>query len=469
MSPVPEQSPRTSRNGQLSDDDEVINESPDPEGNTNISGTTVIERDFAVSEEVGEYEVEDSEDEGNPTILLEELQGLQDSASNLMGTLVPEHSKPFNIVEAALDLQKRPKTDAGRQRVRRRHRKLTQAIKHFGPGLFIDVPQAQSSIPAVPAHDKDLAWRPTPILHHANCARLAAEVLLTDSESGQFKDLIKCLNSGFPAPFLEGTYSGSIAASNGLSEKTVFDLALEIRTHWFIMELDSHMQREPNTDALWLLKKTFFWEQGWKSLDPHWLRSFALRGTFENENQGLPGRFQDDVMSRFSDLHIELSESSEAPMDALKALKAYYKWNKLARLVAQFLCGRDPEIRSELRNQASLSDVMPRLEVMVKNGEAENLMLEEEPEEPGSQEAFPRHRSASLVNTRDMRDSSQNHESPFQSRSRNSTGNPQSPFVRPLSPQVGTPGPSYSPRKDYRDPSSMKQVEPKRRKSRSKA
>ncbi|KAJ6157564.1 MYB DNA-binding domain protein [Penicillium chermesinum] len=344
MSPVVERSPQLSRDRSSSHlGNEIVNESSDLDGTTNISGTTVIDRHHAVSDDSAEDDQTEDSDDDNPIFLL-----------------VSKHSDSSNIVELAMEWKTNPKSQNAKV-LKRRRQKLIDSMKHYGPDMFIDVARIQKLIPSVPSTPTSASWQPTPTLHFANCARLAAEVLLTDSSPESFRNLIGTLNSRFPAPFLNDVYAGSVAGANGVSEKAVFRLALEIRTQWFISELERESQGGAKVDALLLLKKTFFFEQGYESLDARWLRAFGLPEVFENEDQSLPARFQDEVIERFRDLKLEIAHSD------LSGLRASYKWHRFAMRVAEFLHGRDHEIRWQFRNQAQFSTIQEKLEQLIES------------------------------------------------------------------------------------------------------
>lgn len=448
-----ERSPRASQDTTFSqDNDEGIPESPDPEGNINISGITAIERDFAVSEGEND-ELEEAEDD-DPILLLEEFQSLEDASANLMSQLISKHSDPSDIVEAALEWKTNPKAP-GSKVLKRRYQKLAEAMKVYTSDLFIEVAKIRQLIPSLPASQLLPAWQPQATLYLANCARLAAEVLFTDATSESFKELVGLLNSTYPSPFLQNVPAGSISGFNGVSEKTVFRLAVEIRTQWFILELESQSRGAKRVDALRMLKNTFFFEQGWESLDPRWLRGFSLAQTFETEDQGLPARFQDDVLARFREIKIDLFERPGAPN--LDGLRMSYKWHHFAMRVVEFLYGRNDELRWEINNQARFSAVKSELEDSIANGkqgqersDREEDVYHSVPEEDARQESPARQRTTTP--RFQARDSSV----PQSLKRRAPSGS---------SPAVGAPGPSNSPRKRLLDDEPTELPKTKRRRS----
>lgn len=390
-------------------------------------------------------------------MLLEEFQSLEDAAANLMSQLISKHSDSTDIVEAALEWKTNPKAP-GSKVLRRRYQKLAEAMKVYTSDLFIDVAKIQQLIPSLPASQLLPAWQPQATLYLANCARLAAEVLFTDATSESFKELVGFLNSTYPSPFLQNVLAGSVSAFNGVSEKAVFRLAVEIRTQWFILELESQSRGAKNVDALRILKNTFFFEQGWESLDPRWLRGFSLAQTFETEDQGLPARFQEDVLDRFREIKIDLFERPGAPN--LDGLRMSYKWHRFAMRVVEFLYGRNDELRWEINNQARFSAVKSELEDSIANGkqEQERSDREEEdyhsvPEEDARQESPARQK---VTTPR-----SQARESSVPQ----SLKSPQRRAPSGSSPAVGAPGPSNSPRKRLLDDEPTELPKAKRRRS----
>ncbi|KAJ5738637.1 hypothetical protein N7493_001792 [Penicillium malachiteum] len=348
LSSVAEETPNSSRHFSLSKNTSpVVPESPNnPEGHTNISGTTFIDHlDESDDDELSE----------DPLLMVDELPDLQNVASTLMNMLVSSHDDPINIVnEARRLLSADPKSPENR-RLKSHCRKLIERIKHFSHETFIDVQHIQSLIPSISARDDIAPWSPSPTLHNANCARLAYELLLSTAESQSARQMVNTLNSQFPAPFLDKLSSKPSAGSSG-AEKATFELALEIRTQHFIVELEK-LQGTKDFDPTALLQSVFYdnsLHQG-RELDSRWLRGFALAIALQDENKCLPDRFHDAVLDRIGELRLDMFDNDGAPDSS--GLRSSFPWKRFSVRAARFLHSRDREIRRDLKTQASLVDV----------------------------------------------------------------------------------------------------------------
>ncbi|KAJ6031585.1 hypothetical protein N7540_002317 [Penicillium herquei] len=371
LSSVAEETPNSSGQFSLSKHGSpVIPESPsNPEGHTNISGTTFLDH------------LDESDDEQlteDPLLMVDELPDLQHVASTLMNILVSSHEDPINIVNEARRLRSADPKSPENRRLKSHCRKLMERIKHFSHETFIDVQHIQGLIPSIPAKDDIAAWSPSPALHNANCARLAYELLLSTAESQSARQMVHTLNSQFPAPFLDKLSKNPSTGSSG-AEKATFELALEIRTQYFIAEFEK-LQGSKDFDPKALLQSVFYdnsLHQG-RELDSRWLRGFALAIALQDENKCLPERFHDAVLDRIGELRLDMFDDDGAPNSS--GLKSSFPWKRFSVRAARFLHSRDREIRRDLKTQANFDEIS---DIIIKslNGDGPTPSVEPESRE----------------------------------------------------------------------------------------
>lgn len=334
---------------------------PEPtEENGNISGTTFLEADDLDSDD-------DDETSDDPITMLDELPDLQQAASSLMNLLVSNQSDPIGIVNAAKRIRVAGLGSKENKRLKSHCKKLYERMKQYGNQPFVDVPHIRSLIPSINAGGDYQPWSPSPTLYSANCARLAFEVLLSTAESESAKQVVESLNSQFPAPFLDQFTKARETNPIGSSaaEKAAWELALEIRTQYFIMEFERH-QTEKGFEPNHLLRSVFYDESRHEGdeLDSRWLRGFALIAAFKDENECLPDRYHDAVLDRIGELELDLFDDEGAPN--AKGLRAAFSWQRFSVRTARFLHIRDKEIRRDLKGQANFDDVHDLLERKIK-------------------------------------------------------------------------------------------------------
>lgn len=325
----------------------MVPESPsNQEGNSNISGTTFLPQDSSFED-----------GEPDPIILVEELPDLQNAANRFLDLFVSNASDPRSILESVKRITNPRNTDS--KRLKLAMRKLVSTMSGFSNQAFVDVAQLSQLIPSVQPRDSARSWSPAPILQRANCARLALDVLLVSNGSQSPRQSVERLKNQFPTPFMSSIVRRSQPKPVGAStaEKQTFELALEIRTQYFVMELEEH-QNDKDFDPRAILKRVFYDEQALaedaSAVDPGFLRGFKLVPTFEDENGRLPDRYQDDVIDRISELEYDLFDQDEQPN--IRSLKRA-SWTRFVQRTARFVFSRDKEILSDLQQQPKFEEV----------------------------------------------------------------------------------------------------------------
>ncbi|KAJ5998926.1 hypothetical protein N7451_006736 [Penicillium sp. IBT 35674x] len=362
LNTVTEDTPISSRQTSISKNGSPeISGTPEPtEENGNISGTTFLEADDLDSDD-------DDEASDDPITMLDELPDLQQAASSLMSLLVSNQSDPIGIVNAAKRTRVAGLGSKENKRLKSHCKKLVERMKQYDDLPFIDVSHIRSLIPSIAVGGDYQPWSPSPTLHSANCARLAFEVLLSTADSASAKQVVESLNSQFPAPFLDHFTNGREYNPIGSSaaEKAAWELALEIRTQYFIMEFERR-QIEKGFDPNHLLRSIFYDESRHEGdeLDSRWLRGFALVAAFKDENECLPDRYHDAVLDRIGELELDLFDDDGAPN--AQGLRAAFSWQRFSVRTARFLHARDKEIRRDLKVQANFDDVYDLLERKIK-------------------------------------------------------------------------------------------------------
>jgi hypothetical protein len=172
---------------------------------------------------------------------------------------------------------------------------------------------------------------------------------------------IKNLDRQFPAPFMSQLVRPKQKLTGGGSSamKATVDLALEIRTQFFIAELEKR-QGEKGFNAQSVLKGVFYHdlaldEANDSSLNAGSLRGFNLPGSFEDENGCLPDSLQDEVSVRIDELETSLFDDDDN-LD-LQGLKKIFSWRRFCLRVARFVQLREQEFKATIAFQPKMDDV----------------------------------------------------------------------------------------------------------------
>ncbi|PYI14878.1 hypothetical protein BO99DRAFT_393885 [Aspergillus violaceofuscus CBS 115571] len=306
-----------------------------PEDEINISGTTILPSEPDLDLDPGK--------------MIEVFPKLWDAAEDMLEFSVPS---PFELLEFTKLLQKLNDSQSLESwRLARQTSNLRQEAKYFGSQPYIDVELVDdifrsSATVAEKLHEIEGQWDPAPALQKANCARFVLEVLLCEPEStSSVKQAIRILDSIFPLPFTTRLVPAGQKRSAGDSslEKETFDLALELRTQYTIMQLEEKSQHDPDFEPSRVLEEGFCIELA--NEEGLVLRGFeteALRGP----NGEIPPGLEAEVAYRYQEM--EALCLVEDTID-IEGLKKNYGWRKFVLRAAQWVCKRTDEINADMR------------------------------------------------------------------------------------------------------------------------
>ncbi|KAJ5886683.1 uncharacterized protein N7473_009357 [Penicillium subrubescens] len=373
------------------------------EGSTNISGTTFLAHD---SDQ--DSDSTDSEDGGIDAIdMADELPDLHQASTRLLELVGTNSSDAKGIYEVAKRIAN--PTHADNKRFKRVYKKLADSMKVFTSESYIDAISVARLIPWVTG-DAPERWDPRPYLYRANCAWLALTTLSAAIGSQTQVQAIENLDRQFPAPFMSRMTRPKQKLTGGAScsLKATIDLALEIRTQFFIAELERR-QHEKSFDAASILKGVFYQDSTLgNSNGPSGagaLRGFNLEGSFQDENGRLPDSMHDEVSVRIDELETALFDDDNNLN--LKGLKIIFSWRRFCLRVARFVQLREHEFKGTIASQPKLEDVQAMVIKAIRrqadkratqspsrprpvesNQEEPSNVLKERPvEEPGNGEA----------------------------------------------------------------------------------
>ncbi|RAL05134.1 telomere repeat binding factor family protein [Aspergillus ibericus CBS 121593] len=333
---VVEESPlRSARPGQYAN--QVIPETPEEE--VNISGTTILPSE--------------PDNDLDPDIMVEALPDLERAAANVLDFLVPGSADPVSVISTAKKLGDPASTQS--RRLQRSVTNLNHEAKYFGqtsPSNYLDVERI--------AKVSGLEDSGKLILHKANCARFALRVLLARPGTNiSPEQAISGIQGKFPLPFMTNLVEKDVQKSVDESylDKDTFELGLEIRTQYVIMQIEAH-QNDEDFDPVEILTSGFFLDlpKGAPEDAERRLRGFNLE-RFTGLRQELPSRYRSDVEDRYHDMRVVLEVDG-----TLEALKGDYRWQKFVMQAARWIRKRTDEINNDLKDTHDIySRSKPRL------------------------------------------------------------------------------------------------------------
>jgi hypothetical protein len=281
--------------------------------------------------------------------IISQLPHVQQEAINILGLVIPQNMKPSILAEEAKRLA--DSSNPNRKRLRR----FVDGMKDELSDLplvrqgrtFLDISDFRQRLSSA---QLELSL---PSLHLTNCALLALNIFLPSLGTDDKWQVIQELDSQFPACFMEQLADGTTAGIIGATElhQETFDLALSIRTQFFIMEVERRRDFR-NFDPIAILRQIFCMDliPGADDNDesPTSFRGFNLPGVLQDEDghlpESLPERFQTAVFERFGDLRDEIYD------DGVESLKRLYKLRFFERELVRWIQGRNKEIKEDLKH-----------------------------------------------------------------------------------------------------------------------
>jgi hypothetical protein len=296
----------------------------------------------------------------DPDMMMETLPDLERAAKNVLDYLVPGSADPLSIVNAAKKLADPNSTQS--KRLRHSVSNLAAQAQWFGPQTYIDVKHVSQLLTSA-LEKKSVQvgkdWSADPILHQANCARLALEVLLANSGTDSAKRAIKNLEDLFPLPFMNdiSESKGERAIGESSLHKDTFDYAVELRTQSLILKLEEDQYKLDFLPDRAIRQHFFdvdaFDEDTFDSSDAP-LVGLNI-GRFRSSGD-FPKQYRDAVCDRYNEILLLVSEAGDDSFD-IKELKSAYRWQRFVLRTVQWLRKRLQEIAQGLQEQPSAQTV----------------------------------------------------------------------------------------------------------------
>jgi hypothetical protein len=293
--------------------------------------------------------VSEHESELDPQMMLYTLPDLESYATGVLDFVLPA-AKTGSVAELAKKLA--DSKSLQHLQFRRRVSKLTGETQNFSHAAYIDVAEVHRLFYELfESRRMSTAWSADGILHKANCALFARELLLA-ADWVPFRRAVANVADSFPSAFVNDIAHEDASQNRAVGESALametFQLALEIRTQSLIMHIEDR-QGDPAFDPVEALESAFFLEHPGEDAP---LRGFDLDG-LGGVDAPLPARFRDAALERYADVR-ELLVENEGYV--LRVLKSVYRWQKFIPRAVGWIAKRSDEINEDLRKQPSTEE-----------------------------------------------------------------------------------------------------------------
>jgi len=338
-----------------------------PGGFSNVSGTTAV-TSFSAAD-AADLDQDD---------LLHYLPILHRESEGILNVVAPDQATEASLQLIINEIRK-PGTRTGKT-LNKRDTSFALPLDTFGghdsirPEVIL-----RSLFPTKPIRDIESgAWRPDEILHKANLALLARDIIsLEERESLDAWNVVRRLDSTLPSPFLTSVQSGastSILGGSALLEET-FNLALEVRTQLAIL-LPIMAQNPMNFNMDETLAEIFFEPMSKEDSRPVDLKSAIRDGRtrgwgakgLESEDIQENIKFRQAVRQRVTKIKDSLPIERRADNNAvdLERLLSEFPWSSFVIQVLSWVSQRNREIEEKIRGKGGVGSISKLLENEVR-------------------------------------------------------------------------------------------------------
>lgn len=210
---------------------------------------------------------------------------------------------------------------------------------------------------------RDRPWRPDDIFYKANLAVMITGLLSSQESSSNSQSTVEKMERDFPSPFFSRLLDSrdstkrSIGCSCLSSES--FEVALNLRTQYFILLVQRHLL-QPNFDPDLLLLQLFYeTEDSLKGWDTEGMRI-----------QDFGIEVQNAISGRINEIKEAFREDSQSVQTGqlvdLDQLRHMYPWSTFIVEVLSWGKLRNSEIQAEIDSRGSVEGIRQALEIEIR-------------------------------------------------------------------------------------------------------
>ena len=295
--------------------------------------------------------------------MLDALPDLSEAADKILNFAVYPGSTPESLAKSVKELQ--DPSSRARKNLTRLGDSLQLHKRPFGNELYVNLSIGLRGLLGIRhvGSVSDGPWRPDDIFYKANLATMITGLLSSQESSSSSQSTVEKMERDFPSPFFS-----QLVDSSELSRKAVgcsslasesFEVALDLRTQYFIMLVQRHLL-QPNFDPDLLLLQVFYEnEDSLKGWDAEGMQKKDFGIDVQNAISGrinkIKGTFREDSQSVRTGQLVDLDQ-----------LRNMYPWSTFIVEVLSWGKLRNSEIQAEINSRGSVGGIRQALEVEIR-------------------------------------------------------------------------------------------------------
>ena len=299
----------------------------------------------------------------NSDDMLDALPDLCDAADKILNFAVHQDRTPESTLITIKESQDHS------SRIHKNLKRLGDSLqlfkRPFGNELYVNLSIGVRGLLGVRhvGNMRDGPWRPDDIFYKANLAIMITSLLSSQESSSNSQSIVEKLERDFPSPFfsrlLDSSELGtkSVGCSSLSSES--FEVALDLRTQYFITLVQRHLL-QPNFDPDLLLLQVFYEnEDSLKGWDADGMRTNDFGSKAQNAISDrinhIKRTFREDLQSVQTGHLVDLDQ-----------LKTLYGWSTFIFKVLSWSKLRSSEIQAEINSRGSVEGIRQALEIEIR-------------------------------------------------------------------------------------------------------
>jgi len=327
--------------------------------------------------------------------MIESLPELYEVSAKILNVLAPQQPSTDNL--AAIHSRLRDQKSLEARKLNRHKNQFQESQEHFGDAEYINVPLSLMGI-LKPLGLKGLGkiktgpLRPDDLLYTANLASLALDIEGGRREPERMPLNLQLLGSVFPKPFLSSISATGNTFAPGQSTLLgrTLDIALELRTHFFISVVEENDEEE-DFDASAALRDIFF--EGANGIT---FKGWDCEGLSNTKKQPI----KDAITKRVEEISSILpsSEDSQNVSDTVIALQRAFTVESLLVQIMAWVRARADEIARQVQEKGNVDAMQINLDRELRRRLDPTSRLSEGVHDDGQSETAPQTSAVTPVN-----------------------------------------------------------------------
>ncbi|KAI9736165.1 MAG: hypothetical protein M1834_001050 [Cirrosporium novae-zelandiae] len=317
----------------------------------------------------------------DPNQMMEGLKDLSVESDKILDFFGSQSSSKLSTDNLLKDLQL-PRSEANKQLSGLFLDKYDRTCYNFGSDRYIDTSIAVRGLFGV-TDPKDVghnSWKLAPVFQRANLATLSILIIKSEEGTEICRGNLELLDRQFPKVFVTDFQLPSEPSKHSLGPGSsilypeTFDLALDLRTQYFISQVQFHRRHDPSFDPDEIIRDVF-WVDLESGSPESVVKGWAVLGSNEDDYRTLPAEYQKKLRNRIRMLSSTFTNDSDNG-SSLEQLEEEFSWDDFVYALMDWVKRRKNEIDHEIERFGGVINIQKFVkEELQRSGKSSDLSL----------------------------------------------------------------------------------------------